>query len=137
SGDDDIPRVRILRLCIRESYRFELAQLAGRGVADRSHQARFEAFAVHRERRGGMRELQRRCGHVALPDTDADRVARIPDLRLRAAERAPLPLRRRQNALTLAADIDAGLLTEAELLQVVVDAVHAHHVRDVPEVDVA
>src|SRR5690606_1606403 len=44
---------------------------------------------------------------------------------------------RRQDALALAADVDAGLLTEAELLQVVVDAIHAHHVRDVPEVDIA
>ena len=56
-----------------------------------------------------LRELQRRHEHLTLADADVDRVAGKPDLVLRALGiGALLPCRRRQNADSLAFDVDAG-----------------------------
>src|SRR5690606_32024910 len=47
------------------------------------------------------------------------------------------PLRRRQDPFALSADVDARLLPETELIQVIMDAVDAHEIRDIVEVHVA
>jgi hypothetical protein len=84
-----------------------------------------------------VRQLQRRRRHVALADADADGIAREPHLRFLAAEGVLLPLSRGQDAGLFAGNVDARGRAETELLQIVVDVVDAHLVRQIVEVDVA
>ncbi len=106
-------------------------------VFDRTHHARFVARALIGQRGQRRGHLQRGEAVVALADAQADGVARVPALLRRAAKDLALPLARRQHALGLALEIDAGDLTEAELLRPFSHAVHAPIVRDHVEIHVA
>src|SRR5690606_21535278 len=116
---------------------FQLSNLAGLRVANGAHEPGLKALAARGERRGRMRKLPRCRRQTALSAAAADGVARVPDLRLGARERAALPFRRRQDALPFARDIDTGALSEAELIKEVVDPIDAHQVGDVVEVHIA
>ncbi len=106
-------------------------------VFDRTHHARLVARALIGQRGQRRGHLQRGEAVVALADTQTDGVAGIPALLRRAAKGLALPLARRQHALGLALEIDAGSLTEAELLRPLGHAVHAPIMRDHVEIHVA
>ena len=76
--------------------------------------------------RRGLGQLDRRVGVVTLADADGDSFAGIPFLLLRFAKALFLPFLRRQHALRLALDVDAGAAAEAQLAHEAGDGVDAH-----------
>src|SRR3546814_2285283 len=65
---------------------------------------RLEAAAAHRDACRHLRELQRRCQHIALADAGVERFARIPVFVAVLA----LPFARRIQTVLLQRPVDAG-----------------------------
>jgi hypothetical protein len=93
----------------------------GLQVHDLLDEMRLERDAVVGDDRDGVGELHRRERVVALADAGGDRVAQVPLAMLLAVllagEARALPFARRQDAGQLAFDVDAGLVTEAQLVE--------------------
>src|SRR3974390_2676656 len=100
-------------------------------------ETRLITLAVHRDRGHAVRQLQRCDCEISLADTDADGIARIPDLLFLVLERLTFPCRRWNERRLFAVDIDTGLGAKAELREEVVDAIDAEHIGEAVEVDVA
>src|SRR4051812_31970261 len=80
-----------------------------------------------------LAELQRGCADIALPDSDAERVALLPDLLVGFL----LPVPRRDQPGMLTRQFDAGQRTQAQLARRFLDLVDAEAARGFIEKDVA
>ena len=118
-----------LRLRLRRRHR-----LPPGSVVNGLEQVRRHARAAVGKRRHVDRHRHWRQRHRALSDADRDRLAGIPLLFLGVQ---PLPLGRRDQPLDFVGQIDAALHAQAEQCRPLVDLVHAHHVGNGVEVDVA
>ncbi|CPP66361.1 Uncharacterised protein [Bordetella pertussis] len=94
-------------------------------VANRVHQVRTPIQAAVGQGRGGLRQLQQRERVVALPDRHGNRFAGIPALAIAILVGLALPFGGRQHPGLLAFQVDAGDLSETELLGKIVQRVHA------------
>ena len=82
------------------------------------------------------RELQWRSQHVALANYRNNGFTKIPTLVGSVTERALLPFARRDKARSFATDVDAGLLSESEAIEVFVHVVDADVDAYLVEIDV-
>ena len=116
----------------------ELPRRARLVVLDRAHQVRREALAAGGDaspRPAASCSIVKRV--VALADAERDRLAGVPLLRFLLLVGGALPLGRRQRALELALQVDAGQAAEAERRHEVVHRVDAEVVGEHVVVGVA
>ena len=118
-------------------HRRDPTDLPAARIAVGRDQAWFPDLAAGGDDAGVVRQLQRRHREITLADAEVHGLAREPHLVRRPREGFRLPLARGQDAGLLPADVDAGPAAEAERRHERGDPIHAQHIGQAVEVDVA